>query len=310
MQILVDGVDISDSVTVGNCIHEDSVSGRSDALSISFNDDTDNRTNWRAWNLNKGAEIEVRTDQFQTGIMYVSRIAVADGRFDVRAQSVQNQAWDESTQSYEDVSFMELLQEGAKTIGLTLEMYDVKNYTYQSVIRLKQNWLGFLNQRCRLEGVGIKIFDKKLIVFDEKFFENSSPVRTIGAEDFSCQPEFVTSDDVIRVVHNRYRSFDQIIDTSVTSGIPYGKRMEVEMACSSIGESMRFTRNVMREKNKNEYRAAGVLMGCELSAGITVMLAGTVWGSYAGVYFVDRVITDMVHQSQRIFMRKPIEGDY
>ena len=309
MQIIIDGKDISDSVTVSSCIHEDSVSGRSDALSISFNDDTDSETNWRGWNLVKGTEIEVNTDQFYSGTMYVSRISVADGRFDVRAQAVRNQARDESTPSYEEGSFLELLQEGARALDLTLETYDFTDYTYESVIRLKQNWLGFLNQRCVLEGAGIKIYDKKLVVFDEKKFENASAVKRITVEDFSCQPEFVTSDDVIREVHNRYRA-DRLIDTTVHSGIPYGKRIEVEVACTSIGESIRFSRNMMRESNKNEYRASGVVTGCEFSSGVTVDLAGSVFGTFAGLNFVDRVITDMLHQSQKIFMRKPIVGDY
>lgn len=309
MQVLIDGKDISDSVTVSSCIHEDSVSGRSDALSISFNDDTDSETNWRGWNLVKGTEIEVNTDQFRSGTMYVSRISVADGRFDVRAQAVRNQARDESTQSYEDVSLVELLQEGAKALDLKLEMYDLTDYTYESVIRLKQSWLGFLNQRCMLEGACIKIYDKKLVVFDEKFFENMPSVKTIKAEDFACQPDFVTSDDVIREVHNRYRSAS-LIDTTVQSGIPYGRRIDVEMACTSIGESIRYSNNTMRATNKQEYRASGVVAGCELSSGVTVDLNGSVFGAFAGLNFVDRVVTDMVHQSQRIFMRKPIVGDY
>ena len=309
MQILIDGKDISDSVTVSSCIHEDSASGRSDALSISFNDDTDSETNWRGWNLVKGTEIEVNTDQFRSGTMYVSRISVADGRFDVRAQAVRNQARDESTQSYEDVSLVELLQEGAKALDLKLEMYDLTDYTYESVIRLKQSWLGFLNQRCMLEGACIKIYDKKLVVFDEKYFENMPSVKTIKAEDFACQPDFVTSDDVIREVHNRYRSAS-LIDTTVQSGIPYGRRIDVEMACTSIGESIRYSNNTMRATNKNEYRASGVVTGCELSSGVTVDLNSAVFGAFAGLNFVDRVVTDMVHQSQRIFMRKPIAGDY
>lgn len=309
MQILIDGKDITNSVTVSSCIHEDSVSGKSDALSISFNDDTDRETNWRGWNLEKGTEIEVNTDQFYSGTMYVSRISVADGRFDVRAQAVRNQARDESTQSYEDVSFFELLQEGANALDLTLETYDLSDYTYKSVIRLKQNWLGFLNQRCGMEGAGIKIYDKKLVVFDEKTFENASSVKTIAVEDFACQPEFMTSDDVIREVHNRYRA-ESLIDTAVQSGISYGKRIEVEIACTSIGESIRFSKTMMRANNKNEYRASGVITGCELSSGVTVDLNGSIFGVFAGRNFVDRVITDMVHQSQRIFMRKPIVGDY
>ena len=309
MQILIDGKDITNSVTVSSCIHEDSVSGKSDALSISFNDDTDRETNWRGWNLEKGTEIEVNTDQFYSGTMYVSRISVADGRFDVRAQAVRNQARDESTQSYEDVSFFELLQEGANALDLTLETYDLSDYTYKSVIRLKQNWLGFLNQRCGMEGAGIKIYDKKLVVFDEKTFENAASVKTIAVEDFACQPEFMTSDDVIREVHNRYRA-EILIDTAVQSGISYGKRVEVEIACTSIGESIRFSKTMMRANNKNEYRASGVITGCELSSGVTVDLDGSIFGVFAGRNFVDRVITDMVHQSQRIFMRKPIVGDY
>lgn len=309
MQVLIDGKDISDSVTVSSCIHEDSASGRSDALSVSFNDDTDSETNWRGWNLVKDTEIEVNTDQFRSGTMYVSRISVADGRFDVRAQAVRNQARDESTQSYEDVSFVELLQEGAKALNLTLETYGLMDYTYESVIRLKQNWLGFLNQRCLLEGAGIKIYDKKLVVFDEKSFENMPSVKTIIAEDFACQPEFVTVDDVIREVHNRFRAAS-LIDTTVKSEISYGKRIETEIACTSIGESIRFSNNLMRATNKNEYRASGVVTGCELSSGVTVELDGSVFGVFAGLNFIDRVVTDMVHQSQRIYMRKPIVGDY
>lgn len=309
MQILIDGKDISDSVTVSSCIHEDSVSGRSDALSISFNDDTDSKTNWRGWNLEKGTEIEVNADQFRSGTMYVSRISAADGRFDVRAQAVQNQARDEGTQSYEDVSFMELLQEGAKALGLKLETYDLKDYTYQSVIRLKQNWLGFLCQRCLLEGAGIKIYDKKLVVFAEKTFENTSAVKKIDEKDFAAQPAFVTSDDVIREVHNRFRAAS-LIDTTVQSEISYGKRIETEMACTSIGESIRFSNNLMRATNKNEYRASGVIIGCELSSGVTVELDGCIFGAFAGLNFVDRVVTDMVRQSQKIYMRKPIVGDY
>lgn len=310
MQVLIDGKDITDSVTVGSCIHEDSVSGRSDALSISFNDDTDSETNWRGWNLVKDTEIEVNTDQFRSGTMYVSRISVADGRFDVRAQAVRNQARDESTQSYENVSFAELLQEGAKALDLTLETYGLADYTYEGVIRLKQSWLGFLAQRCLLEGAGIKIYDKKLVVFAEKTFENASAVKKIDEKDFATQPEFVTTDDVIREVHNRFRAAASLIDTTVQSGISYGKRIETEMACTSIGESIRFSNNLMRATNKNEYRASGVVTGCELSSGITVELDGSIFGVFSGLNFVDRVVTDMVHQSQKIYMRKPITGDY
>ena len=160
-----------------------------------------------------------------------------------------------------------------------------------------------------MEGVCIKIYDKKLVVFDEKSFENRSSVKTIKAEDFACQPEFVTSDDVIREVHNRFRSVS-LIDTTVQSGISYGKRVETEIACTSIGESIRFSNNLMRAANKNEYRTSGVVTGCELSSGVTVELDGSIFGVFEGINFVDRVLTDMVHQSQRIYMRKPIVGGY
>lgn len=309
MQILIDGKDISDSVTVSSCIHEDSASGRSDALSIIFNDDTDEDTDWRGWNLEKGIEIEVNTDQFRSGTMYVSRIEMSDGRYDVRAQSVRESAKDESTQSYECVSFFELLEEGAKALNLTLEIYDVLDHAYDSVMRIRRNWLGFLYDRCQIEGAGIKIYDKKLIVFDERLFENKPPVKTLRAEDFSCQPKFETNDSMIREVNNRYLA-DRIIDTTVQTGRSVGKRIEVEIPCTSISESIRFTQNLMRATNKNEYRASGIIPGCTLSAGVTVEFEGSYFGLFAGGNFVDRVHTDMVHQSQQIFTRKPIIGDY
>lgn len=309
MKFFIDGKNITDDITVGSCVHEDSVSGRSDALSVSFNDDTDAETNWKNWCLKPGMELLAQTDSFSTGTMYVSSITAADGRLDVRALSVCNSARSESTQSYEDVSFVELLQEGARALGLTLETYGIKDRTYGSVIRLKQSWLGFLNQRCMLEGAGIKIFDKKLIVFDEKTFENQMPVKTLDMEDLDDYA-FSTSDDVLLEIHNRFRHETRIFDTTVTSDIAYGYHSEAELPCSSLGESERFSKNVMRMHNKQEHRASALVRGCELSAGITVQMKATDFYDFSGMYFVDRVVTDLLRDTQHLYMRKPIAGDY
>ena len=69
MEIFIDGKDVSSDVTVGKCIHEDNVSGRADALSVSFNDETDDKTDWRSWGLEKGTEILVKSDGFSSGTM-------------------------------------------------------------------------------------------------------------------------------------------------------------------------------------------------------------------------------------------------
>lgn len=309
MKFFIDGKNITDDITVGSCVHEDSVSGRSDALSVSFNDDTDAETNWKDWNLEPGMELLVQTDSFSSGTMYVSSIAATDGRLDVRAQSVCNSARGESTQSYEDVSFVELLQEGARALGLTLETYGIKDRTYGNVIRMKQSWLGFLNQRCMLEGAGIKIFDKKLIVFDEKTFEYQDPVKTLELEDLD-EYAFSVSDDVLCGIHNRFRYEAQLFDTTVTSDIVYGYHSEMELPCSSLGESERFSKNVMRMHNKQERRASAKVEGCELSAGVTVQLKAADFYAFSGTYFVDRVVTDLLRETQQLYMRKPITGDY
>ncbi|MCI7108028.1 MAG: hypothetical protein MR945_09125 [Agathobacter sp.] len=309
MQILIDGKDISDCVTIGKCIHEDSVSGKSDTLSISFNDDTDAETNWRKWNLEKGTEIEANIDGFSSGIMYVSAAYVRDGRFDVVAQSAKSQSRDEYSQSYESVSFLGLLEEGAKSMELTLDIYDITDHTYDTVIRIKQSWMGFLNERCTLEGAGIKIYDKKMIVFDEKSFEQKDVVDSFVREDFSSDPEFSTNDNLIRELRNMYRS-DELIDTTVYSGVSYGRRIELEQPCSDIGESIRFSNNIMRSVNKNEYVMRGKLSGCSLSAGVTVNLNGDFFGDFEGINFVTKVKTDMINMSQLIHTRKPISGDY
>lgn len=309
MQILVDGKDISESVTIGKCIHEDSVSGRSDTLSISFNDDTDAETNWRKWNLEKGTEIEANIDGFSSGIMYVSAAYVCDGRFDVVAQSAKSQSRDEYSQSYESMSFFELLEEGAKALELTLDVYDIADHTYDTVIRIKQSWMGFLNERCMLEGAGIKIYNKKLIVFDEKSFEQKKSVTSFSQEDFSDSPEFSTNDNLVRELRNVYQS-GSLIDTIVSSNISYGRRIEIEQPCSDVGESIRFSSNIMRSFNKNEYVMCGKLPGCDLSAGVTVNLDGDYFGDFSGTNFVTKVKTDMVNMSQVIHTRKPILGDY
>lgn len=303
MKILIAGSDVSDSVTMSSCIHDDSVLGKSDTLSIFFNDETDESTDWRKWGLEKGTEIAVSTESFDTGTMYVSGISMIDGALGVRAQSAQISSKDEYSKSYMDVSLMELLQEGADAMGLVLDTYSLINRKYSRISRIKKDWIGFIHERCVLEGAGVKIFDKKLIVFDEDAREKEESVKEFTQEDFSNRPSFCTKDNLIKSVRNLYQA-DQLIDTFTESDIELGRRIEIEQECSSIGESIRFSKNIMRSVNKREYLMDGIIPGCELSSGVNVTLTGSFFGFCEGTAYIERTVTDLLHDKQHIYTRK------
>ena len=282
-------------------IYDEYASGRSNAVYISSDD-----SRLRDLGIQKGDVITASSESINTGKMYISEITFFGIKTRIKALSVKASAFDTRNEHYSHISFEELTKLIAEEAGLTLNMMDCPDVYYLDITRVERDPMRFLAERMMLEGYQFRITDDTLIVFDERRAEEEESEQ-LFEEEFEMAPEYRTSDSgLISKVNNSYQTEDMLIETTVESGRS-GKVLRISMETSSHDESRRFSKGIIREKNKYEFLTEGKLQGIRYRAGNTVDLQGTPEG-FAGNQYIYRVYHDLKKENQTIYARKVIGG--
>lgn len=301
MELNVNGVDITATEqSFRACIYTDYANGHADSLDIVFNDEFDE---WKKWSLKKGDTIRV-VDDVDTGKMYVSRISISNGSYGIHAVSSPVSALNVKSSLRESISLHEIIKEVGDEIGLDVFMYDIKNYKYKIVERVKVNSINYLNNILTRESYLLKIFDGKLIIYNEKKIETSDISVDIEERDLISEPSFSTSDStLISEIENRYNSINTLVSAQVC-----GRKLITSIPSSNIIESIRFSNSIMRNENKYEYNGV-ICVEDILTAGTMINLSGSFY-NWAGRNFVYKVKHDLIRNERKVFIRKPIKGEY
>ena len=301
MELYVNGVDITATEqSFRSCIYNDYADGHADTLDIVFNDEYDE---WKKWNLKKGDTIRV-VDDVDTGKMYVSRISISNGSYGIHAVSTPVSALNVKSSLKERTSLHEIIKEIGEEIGLNVLMYDIENYKYKNVERVKLNSINYLNNILTRESYLLKVYDGKLIIYNEKKIENSDIKVNIEEKDLVSEPSFSTSDStLISDVENRYNSIDTFVSAPVC-----GRKLITSIPSTSMAESLRFSHAIMRNENKYEYNGV-ICVEDILTAGTVINLSGQFY-NWKGRNFVYQVKHDLIRNERKAFIRKPIKGDY
>ena len=301
MELYVNGVDITATEqSFRSCIYNDYADGHADTLDIVFNDEYDE---WKKWNLKKGDTIRV-VDDVDTGKMYVSRISISNGSYGIHAVSTPVSALNVKSSLKERTSLHEIIKEIGEEIGLNVLMYDIENYKYKIVERVKLNSINYLNNILTRESYLLKVYDGKLIIYNEKKIENSDIKVNIEEKDLVSEPSFSTSDStLISDVENRYNSIDTFVSAPVC-----GRKLITSIPSTSMAESLRFSHAIMRNENKYEYNGV-ICVEDILTAGTVINLSGQFY-NWKGRNFVYQVKHDLIRNERKAFIRKPIKGDY
>ncbi len=307
MKLIINNKEITASEqSMRSCRYNDYAGGRADALHIVFNDTYDL---WKGWGLKKNDTIQVVKDRIDTGIMYVSSIGIEDGAYTVKALSTPSKALNELSNTRENIKLTGICSEISNELGFSLYTYEITDYLYEFVQRINCNSLEHLQSVLVKEGDIQKVYNNKLIIYSEKKLENKNPSIIISKKDFIKNPYFSTSDaKLVSSIENIYQHENGIIKTKVSSGLD-GKHLILNIPVSSLGESERFCKNIMRFHNKYEFVGSGIVAYQGITAGITINLSGD-FAEWSGTNFVYEVSNDILFDRQIIKYRKSIQGDY
>lgn len=304
IQLIYNGADITDSVSINRCYHDMYAAGRSDDLHLRVND-VDGL--WDKWAPAVGDELSVNYGSIGTGTMFVASCVPMNGLYDIVAQSAPASGYEVAHKAWQKVRLLQLGAEIAARHGLAFESYGVTDVLCEYIIQDGESDFRFLHQRAMLEGCAFLVYNKRLIMYSEQYMEAVTPTETLD----------VTIDGDYRYTDNRHQLYGSCV---VESGLYSGQfsadngsgrvyRPDGIGNISSNAEAKRFAKNLLRSHNKGcceGFVRSRILPG--YAAASTVELKNVRAPSWDGAVFLHHVRNDYSAGQSKLFFRRPLEG--
>jgi len=302
MQIIYEGSDITGAVEIKNANIVDNAGGVADSLELWLDDP---KGFWSQWKPQKNHRVRIKESGFDSGMMYVDELEQRRGLFIIRALSIPQEAKTDNTKAWESVRFMELATEISGKFGFSLQTYGIQNHLYDRVDQVEQADFEFLAWRCLLEGYSLKITDGKVVIYEERYMESQTPVKTIYKDQLDGDYSFRSkSTGIYGACRVSYGNISYEFRPVGSSG-PTLK--EAEIPVSSKGEAERFAKNLLRFRNKYEHSGyCTIELDPGIAAGNMIQVSGV--GLADGKYFCYQVVHKLVDKKTFMRLHRPLEG--
>jgi hypothetical protein len=169
----------------------------------------------------------------------------------------------------------------------------------------------FLYDICRKNGLALKVYSNKLVIFRESEYEAKKEVDTIYESDtkmWNAKTSFTnTGYDGCRVEYSDPLTGSFYEYLFIAPGKTGKKIYKVNEAVSSWSEAERLAKSTLRELNKKENQIFVTIPGnLLLVASNTVMISG--FGIFDGKYYIDKVTHSLSNFETGLELHKVLEG--
>ena len=295
--------------------YKDAASGKSDELSIELNNqDLRFSNNWKPV---KGSTISSKitlkewkkenvNEAFNTGKMVVDDLSASypPSIFTIKAVSAPVKSEFKSTKrkkTYKNSTIQAIGKKVAKRAGIKL-YYDAKKIKIKKIEQSDQTDADFLFSICEEYGLGMKVYNGKIILYDEENYEKKAPIATIyrTEKNAGCGK---TSKDIGGVKEWEWNTTMQgtyagakvtYTDSSNNKkhkakvGKKKGRQLKLNISAFSKKDAQRKAKAALHKENKLlTTMTITMLPNPRLVACATVKLVGFRKGS--GKYFIDEV---------------------
>lgn len=300
-KIIVDGVDVTDKITVVDDVlyaHD-----RAGAMADNIKLLSDNSSPFQ---FSKGQNIALNFNGYATGRMVVDKIEAGTQKAVVGAVSTTAGAKKKQSRHYRKVRFFDMINDVATATGFSVFYQGgVENRYYENVTRWCETPLAFLNRLCVREGYGLKIDDQRIIIYRKESAEGSPSVLTITQADvIGNQVAFRDSANATQSVTVRYFDLATGRNIEYTAETPdNGEQITVIEYVQDAAEAERFAKNYLTERNKNSTTATALIpINTDIAATSVITFDG--FGRYDGRYFVEELAHCPLTEQTKITARK------
>ena len=179
-QIIYNGVDITPDITLTKCILTDSNGGKQDYCRLSF---ANGGKVWNEWEAQLNDTVQIKHGHSDGGVMFVNGIESNSNVFSLVLLSTPTSTKTKKSRIWRKVKLSEIISDVAKNIGFKTQFYGFKDYTYESLSQINQTDLSFMNDVCMREGYNVKIFNRTIIIFNEKTLYSAEASGVIYPDD-------------------------------------------------------------------------------------------------------------------------------
>lgn len=301
-KIIYKDKDITNNIDILGAIICDNSGGKADTSRLVLSNTT---KIWTEYPPIKGDKIELVYNDFKTGAMYIDEFSIGRGCIVIKALATPLDAKKRKNKSWQNISFKQVATELTHEIVLDIEFFNIQDYSYKYLEKKDMTNMEFLNNLCILEGYKLKIFNKKALIYDEKFFEATSPVYSfsesnfIGDYNFTCKNSEIYSSCTIKYEEYEY--------TQISKRITNAGDLEIKtIKVNNLGEAERFSKNILRYYNKNELTGSFKVNLMPIASGSTVNIIDL--GVFDGSNFIEKVEHNLIKNISKITVRKVLEG--
>lgn len=301
LQILLNGSNITSKMEMSGCNLYDRLGGSKDNVKLQIPYDCE-------VTFNKFDELEITADKYNTGKMYIVGCNGVNNNISclINAVSCKPTSNQKRSRMLTNVTLHQIIYDVAKSCNLSVELYDIANYTYKSVSQINETDLQFLNRICLREGYSIKADNGKLVVFNDYSLENNyEPLKLEKSE--GAEANFVRTENGCRSITVRCYDVENnnLISYTATDDEVEGGSETIIEKVTSIEEAERFAKGYLR--NRNNMMLTGYIkipFNDGVSAGTTLDL--TDYEDYNGRYIVYEVMHDIVNENTYLNVRKTL----
>lgn len=304
--------------------YEDVASGSSDTLSVKLHNIT--RQWMKGWYPKKGDAVEGSIkllDWDKTGKnrkLFCGYFTLDDISFSgnpmtasfdcVSAPASESFKTRERNKTWENVTISGIAGQIADRYSLTL------SYSGPAVrikkLEQSENDSAFLYGLCRDYGLSMKVYKKKIVIYDQTQMELKSPVCTISMDDFV--DNWDAHDGLYGVYSGArisYKDPDDDQETSIYVGLKAEKAkgsrtLKINQTADSVADARRKAAAQVNLSNEGATTISGTIWpNIKICAGVTVKV--TEFGKFNGKYFVDKSTMEISGESgtsQKIEMHK------
>lgn len=203
------------------------------------------------------------------------------------------------TKTWEGVTLSQIGKEIAGRYGLTC-VYNAGDINIESLEQTDKTDSDFLASTVKDYGLKMKVYNKKIVIFDAGRLEAKSPVCTITRKDFigdgwSYDDELEGTYTGAIIAYKSDKSSKDEIKLSVGNAdesSPKSRVLYINSKCDSHAEADTKARQKVNEANETMTKLSGTIWTHQvLTSGQTVQVKGM--GKASGKYYIDKITTSI-----------------
>lgn len=300
MRLFWNGKDITESVSIVECVARDYSGGRSDCLDLTLEDSA----KWFRWAPEDDDEIVLTEGTYSTGRMFLSAIAPEGTRYRVLAASLPKSAARGAWQNWNGVTLGNLFEALAAECGFGAEIYGIESgllYTY--LLRQYDAPAEMLARIGEWEGMMVKAYDGRMRGIGIEWAQQRKPSATLKLDAESAEYRNLTRYKWTGVTVQSPWASASARDTAVTAG---SEMVFPNLPARTAEQAGRWARGILLCHNR---KAETLEVSGELNTDLLAMARVDVNadGAMGGKWIVDEAEHDFINKTTRVKLERVIE---